>query len=99
MILTKTTPEEIEKLKEVIGSMAMDLKRVALGLHRGSLNMAERFKEEALKRELELKNHQDEYLKKILKGSKEALLSEKDGRDEDILMYSTLFQNFALKKI
>lgn len=58
MIITKSEPftrEEIEKLKRdqkiIIESLAMDLKRIAIGLHRGSLKMANRFKDEALKRE------------------------------------------------
>ncbi|MBU1000703.1 hypothetical protein KKE78_04905 [Patescibacteria group bacterium] len=86
--------------KLVIESLAMDLKRVALGLHRGSHSMANRFKEEALKRESELENYQlDSYLRNLLKKTKEILLSKKDNRAEDILMYSILFQNFALKKM
>lgn len=86
--------------KLIIESLAMDLKRVALGLHRGSFNMANRFKEEALKRELELEDQQtDNYLNKLLKRAKMALLSQETDAAEDILMYSTLFQNFALKKM
>lgn len=86
--------------KIIIESLAMDLKRVALGLHRGSFAMADRFKEEALKRELELENQQlDNYLKKLLERTKQVLLNQKADRAEDILMYSTLFQNFALKKM
>lgn len=83
----------------IIESLAMDLKRVALGLYRGSYPMADRFKEEALKRESELENQQlDSYLKNLLEKTKKILLSQKADRAEDILMYSTLFQNFALKK-
>ncbi len=84
----------------IIESLAMDLKRVALGLHRGSFNMANRFKEEALKRESELENqHLDNYLKKLLEKTKQILLSQKTDRAEDVLMYSILFQNFALQKM
>lgn len=107
MIITKLEPftkEEIEKLKQdqkiIIGSLAMDLKRVALGLHRGSFNMANRFKKEALKRESELENqHLDNYLKKLLEKTKLVLSNKNPDVAEDILMYSTLFQNFALKKM
>ena len=89
----------MDNQKIIIGSLAMDLKRVALGLHRGSFNMANRFKEEALKRESELENQQlDSYLKKLLERTKHILLSQKADRAEDVLMYSILFQNFALKK-
>lgn len=85
--------------KIIIESLAMDLKRVALGLHRGSYAVADRFKEEALKRESELENQQiDEYLMKILKRTKQVLLNRNDPCAEDILMYSTLFQNYSLKK-
>ena len=57
MIITKSEPftkEEIikvrEKNKQILGAIAMDLKRVALGYFRGSSSMAERFFQEALKR-------------------------------------------------
>jgi len=90
----------MDNKKLIIESLAMDLKRVALGLHRGSYAMADRFKEEALKRESELENQQpDSYLKNLLEKTKKILLSQKDDRAEDVLMYSTLFQNFALKKM
>ncbi|OGE18866.1 hypothetical protein A3D83_04530 [Candidatus Daviesbacteria bacterium RIFCSPHIGHO2_02_FULL_41_10] len=86
--------------KLIIESLAMDLKRVALGLHRGSFVMADRFKDEALKRGSELENQElGSYIKKILERTKEALLYQKPDSAEDILMYSTLFQNFALKKM
>ena len=82
--------------KILIESLSMDLLRVALGLYRGSLNMAERFKKEALKREAELENQPlNNYLKKLLQGSKKALYSTSERTAEDILMYSVLFQNFA----
>ncbi len=86
--------------KLIIESLAMDLKRVALGLHRGSFAMADRFKDEALKRGSELENQQlDNYLKNILMRTKQILISQKTDRAEDVLMYSTLFQNFALKRM
>lgn len=84
--------------KILIESLAMDLKRVALGLHRGSTTMAERFKQEVLKREGELKNQKiDDYLKKLLEESRKALQNDSDRVAEDALMYSTLFQNYRLK--
>lgn len=86
--------------KIIIESLAMDLKRTALGLHRGSLSMAERFTGEALKRGTELESLQtDNYIKRLLENTKKALISERIDKAEDILMYSTLFQNFALKKM
>ncbi len=84
--------------KVIITSLAMDLKRAALGLYRGSSKMAEKFKEEALKREAELESQQlDSYLKMLMQKSKECLKKNDARVAEDILMYSVLFQNFALK--
>ncbi len=84
--------------KIIIESLAMDLKRVAVGLNRGSLGMALRFKQEALKRSQELENEDLEpYLVKILSKTKLILSSESERVAEDALMYSTLFQNFAQK--
>lgn len=86
--------------KLIVESLAMDLKRVSLGLYRGSNIMAERFREEALKRSLELESQTfNNYLKKLLRGTKKSLRSDKERVAEDILMYSTLFQNFALNKM
>ena len=84
----------------IIESLAMDLKRFALGLHRGSMCTANRFREEALKRGQELETQAtDEYLKKLLVGVRK-VLSQRDERvAEDALMYSTLFQNFAQKRL
>lgn len=83
----------------IIESLAMDLKRVALGLHRGSHSMADRFKEEALKRGEELGKHKiNGYLKNLLEGARKTLMSRDDRAAEDALMYSTLFQNYAIKR-
>ena len=86
--------------KILLGSLALDLERVALGYHRGSVKMAETFSKEALKRKEELKMIKVEpYVEKIL-NRLDSVLSQKDPRDiaEDALMYSTLFQNAALAK-
>lgn len=85
--------------KIIIESLSMDLLRVALGLHRGSFKMAKRFKEEALERykDLGYDSLKDNYLKSILEKVKQVLESEKQGKEEDLLMYSTLFQNYARK--
>jgi len=85
--------------KIIIESLAMDLKRTALGLHRGSLFMAQRFREEALKREKELEGQKtDGYLKILLSNTKKILKSYNKKDAEDILMYSTLFQNYSQRK-
>lgn len=86
--------------KIIIESLAMDLKRVAIGLHRGSYAMAERFKQESAKRYSQLENQKiDSYLEFLLKRSKEVLNNNNDRLSEDALMYSTLFQNFAVKRL
>ena len=86
--------------KLILESLAMDLKRIALGLQRGSISMAERFIKEALKRknELDIKSLKP-YVQKLI-GRMEDSLKGKDHQKkaEDALMYSTLFQNAALKK-
>lgn len=77
----------------------MDLLRVALGLHRGSLNMAKRFTYEALKRQNELESQPlKPYLKMLLKKSRKVLAKADTEKAEDILMFSVLFQNFARRK-
>ena len=86
--------------KILLGSLALDLERVALGYYRGSEEMAKTFSKEAIKRKEELKMFKVKpYIKKIL-DKMEAVLSQKDPKDiaEDALMYSTIFQNAALSK-
>lgn len=84
--------------KLILGSLAMDLKRVALGLHRNSLASATTFREEALKRAEELeKEINDDYTNQLLIRSKRLLINLKPEFAEDLLMYSTLYQNLAQK--
>lgn len=86
--------------KLIIESLAMDLKRVALGLHRNSLAVAERFKEEALKRESELEVLPlDNHLSKLIKYTKKTLANNNNRTAEDALMLSILFQNYAQKEL
>jgi hypothetical protein len=89
------------KQKILIESLAMDLLRVALGLHRGSVKMADRFKQEALERYREINEDpiEDAYLENLLMKMKSVLESKKKDKHEDILMYSILFQNFATHKM
>ncbi|VVA44158.1 conserved hypothetical protein [Candidatus Roizmanbacteria bacterium] len=79
--------------KFILESLASDLKRVALGLHRGSNMMAQRFLDEALKRksEVEIKIVAP-YIKQIL-----ARL-DKNIDAENALMFSTLIQNYTQYK-
>ncbi len=84
--------------KAIRGALAMDLKRIALGLYRGSYATANRFKEEALIRSSELEKLQNSaYIEKLISGMKVSLTGNDQEAAEDALMYSTLFQNFALK--
>lgn len=79
----------------ILSSLAMDVKRVAIGLNRKSYHMADRFLQEAMKRKKEVqKRDVPPYMQKIL-GKLDHLMDR--GRDhgaEDALMYSTLLQNY-----
>ena len=90
----------MDKNKIALTSLALDLKRVALGYWRGSNNVAERFLEEALKRKHEIDGKKIRPYVKNLLISFEKIKIEKDEKRkaEDALMYSTLFQNASLAK-
>lgn len=82
-----------------LSSISMDLKRVAIGYQRGSVAMANRFLEEALIRRREIdKNLVGSHVKKLM-NVLDKIMNEKNTQKkaEDALMYSTLFQNAALK--
>ena len=76
----------------------MDLKRVALGYYRKSDKMADRFLQEAIRRKNEINLEKVNIsTKKLLQGLDKIVNENNDARAEDALMYSTLFQNAALK--
>ena len=83
----------------ILSSLAMDLKRVALGLHRRSYGMAERFSEEVKKRNHEVRlDTVKPYMRKVLAKISGVLLeTDKNRKAEDCLMYSTLLQNYVVK--
>ena len=86
--------------KQVLGALALDLKRVALGYFRGSTPMAERFFEEALKRRNEIDSaNLKPYLVKFLNDMEN--LNKKDLKKaaDDALLYSTIFQNAAVSQL
>jgi len=84
------------KNKQILGALAMDLKRVAVGYFRGSNTMAEKFYLEALKRRNELdKNDLKPYLAIFLNRLDKLNKEKKDKAAEDALLYSTIFQNAA----
>jgi len=79
--------------KYILESLASDLKRVALGLHRRSNIMAQRFLDEALKRKNEINMKKvSPYIKNLIDRL------NKDIDAEDALMYSTLIQNYTQHK-
>jgi hypothetical protein len=87
------------KNKIALSSLAMDLRRAALGYHRGSNLMAERFFDEALKRKKEVDMLMVKpYVRKLLNRIEGIKLQKKTGRiAEDALLYSILLQNAAVK--
>lgn len=74
----------------IIGALAMDLKRVSMGLYRGSNNVAGRFWKEAVKRKSEIEiSKTPAYIANLLNNLK-------NGHDfEKLLMYSVLLQNYS----
>jgi len=78
--------------KIILQSLSMDLLRAALGRHRGSHAMADRFIEEANQRIAEIDNS---FQVKLIKNLKHVLKDKSDRQAEDLLMYSTLIRNRA----
>ena len=79
--------------KSTLEPLTSDLKRVALGLHRRSNIMAQRFLDEALKRKNEINMKKvSPYIKNLIDRL------NKDIDAEDALMYSTLIQNYTQHK-
>ncbi len=83
--------------KASLASLALDLNRVAIGLHRGSNFMAQRFFQEALSRKSEINTKGiPNYIKNILsKLNKKQTLNEQFA--EETLVYSILIENFIVK--
>lgn len=77
-------------------SLVMDLKRVALGYHRNSLTMAERFYKEALERKREIDpNSLKPYVRTLLDKIDSLQQEENDSIADNALMLSTLLQNYV----
>lgn len=85
--------------KILLESMALDLKRVAIGSHSHSTKMAERFLQEVFKRNEMLDiTSLSSPLKKILSNMASQLKVENTQRlADDALMYSTLLISFSKK--
>lgn len=89
----------MSKLKDVLGSMALDLNRVAIGINRGSEIMAKRFFQEALARKSEISIKEiPAYLKKVMT---EIDQNKKLNQEfaEEVLVYSILIENFVIKRL
>ena len=89
----------MDKTKQTIESLSMDLLRVALGYHRGSKITAQRFAQEALKRKSEInKSSLKPYFAKWLNMLPQ-MLNNSDTQKvaEDALMYSVISRNYAKK--
>ena len=83
--------------KQILGALALDLKRVAIGYYRGSAIMSDRFFEEALKRRNEIDStNLKPYLVKFLKDMENLKKEKNDRAAEDALLYSTIFQNASI---
>jgi hypothetical protein len=85
--------------KMLLAALSQDLYRVAIGYHESSVKIAERFSQEVLKRrkEVDVKSVKP-YIHTILMKLPEMLMQEnKQQIAEDALVYSILFQNYALK--
>ncbi|MEK7164109.1 MAG: hypothetical protein AAB768_03140 [Patescibacteria group bacterium] len=76
-------------------SIASDLKRVAMGLHRGSQTTVDKFTKEVLRRKQELDSPLlESYMQKLVNKLDSAV-----SNSDDALMLSTLFQNYSQYKI
>jgi len=87
--------------KIVLSSLTLDLKRIALGLHKKSYRLADRFNQEAIQRQTEVKSEElPIYLQQVLSKVKESLsLDNNEKKAEDLLMYSTIIQNYVVYKM
>lgn len=82
----------------LIGSLSNDLLRVANLTHRGSHEGAKRFLTEAMRWSDQLRNKNTKpYIKKIIQDINLNNKKLTKDRAEDLLMYSTLLQNYSLK--
>lgn len=82
--------------QQLIAALSQDLYRAAIGLHRGSVLMAETFTKEAHKKIEEVNTKTDNaYIKKLIALTKPFLTSTKKENADNLLMYSSLFKNYS----
>lgn len=79
-----------DQQRQAIQALSQDLTRVALGRHRGQVQMAARFTIEAKKRIDELPSAP------LLVKITESLNSSAERSAEDLLMYSTIIRNRSI---
>lgn len=81
--------------KIALESLAMDMKRVAIGYNRNSTHMAQRFYEEALKRkqEIDVKSVKP-YVRNILDKIGKLKDQPQNHIADNALLYSILLQNY-----
>ncbi|EKE04968.1 MAG: hypothetical protein ACD_19C00427G0015 [uncultured bacterium] len=76
--------------QQIIGALAMDLKRVAVAKNDGSVKVAERFWQEVMNRKKEfVKSKLPNYLNNLY----DQIENNKD--KDNLLMYSVILQNYA----
>lgn len=86
--------------KQILGALAMDLKRAALGLHRKSFGMANTFFQEAMKRKNEVQTSELlPYMQTLLHDIEKLSTRDAEQKAEHALMYSTRIQNYVQYKI
>lgn len=80
-----------------LAALSQDLKRIALGLNRGSQTMVSRFEKEARDRKEEIDlNDLDPYLKNLIQKMNNTFKEpDANKKAENLLMYSTLIQNYV----
>lgn len=85
--------------KIALSSLSMDLKRAAIGIHRKSYRMADRFFIEAMKRKDEVDSSTLLPYMQLIMEQIGLLASRNDEqKSEDALMYSIRIQNYVLYK-
>lgn len=83
-----------------LASLAMDLNRVAIGLHRDAKVMAKRFFQEALARKSEIDlDSVPTYIGNILIDLEKRKGNIDKQFADDALMYSILLENFTVKRL
>lgn len=85
--------------KIALSSLSMDLKRTAIGIHRKSYGMADRFFIEVMKRKTEVDTSKlPPYMQLIMEQIGLLTSRNDEQKSEEALMYSIRIQNYVLYK-